>query len=114
MMQASKCACDSSSLAHSSEGGDETSAFCAHRAGDSPTVAETVQEGDLDKGNQWPGGQWPAGEGLAEGHVDGVQVDSDARTLHVSNRTGAACGSGLQVLASDANESLVVDTNDPG
>jgi len=66
--------CDYSSPACSSGGGDGASAFTTFDA-NSPTIVETVQEGNSDDGDGWP-----EGEGLAGGSADDMQVDLIPRT----------------------------------
>jgi len=97
-----------SSPARSSSGDGGASAFSTFNA-NSPTIVETVQEGNLDDGDGWP-----EGEGLAGGSANEVQVDLIPGTSGAPNEAGPAYDSGLQTLADNATENLVIDTNDPG
>jgi len=96
---------NSSSPARSNDGGDETSAFSAFGANDSPTIVETAQEGNLDNGD----------EGLAGNLADDdAQVNLIPRLSGKCGEIGTACNSGLQTLVVNTAENLVIDTNDPG
>jgi len=97
-----------SSPAGSSGGGDGASAFTTFDA-NSRTIVETVQEGNSDDGDGWP-----EGEGLAGGSANDVRVDLIPRTLGAPDETEAAYDSGLQTLAINTTENLVIDTNNPG
>jgi len=97
-----------SSPARSSGGDDGASAFSTFNA-TSPTIVETVQEGNSDDGDGWP-----EGEGLAGGSANEVQVDLIPRTSGAPDETGTAYDSGLRTLADNTTENLVIDTNDPG
>jgi len=91
---------DYSSPTHSSDGGDEASAFSTSDA-NNPTIVETVLEGNSDDGDRWR-----EGEGLAGDLADDAQVNLIPRPSVASGETGTAYDSGLRTLA--------VDTNDPG
>jgi len=72
---------------------------------------ETAQEGNSDDGDGWS-----EGEGLA-GNLNGddnVQVNLIPRSLDACDETGMACDSGLQSLAVNTAENLVIDANNPG
>jgi len=97
-----------SSPAHSSGGDDGASAFSTFNA-NSPTIVETVQEGNSDDSDGWP-----EQEGVAGGSANKVQVDLIPRTSGAPNEAGIAYDSGLQTLAVNTTENLVIDTNDPG
>jgi len=94
---------------HSSDGGDGASAFSAFDANNNPTIVETVLVGNLDDGDRWS-----EGEGLAGDLADDAQVNLNPRPLGASEETGTVYDSGLQTLAIDTTENLVIDTNDPG
>jgi len=96
---------DYSSPARSSGGGDGASAFATFNA-NSPTIVETVQEGNSDDGDGWP-----EGEGLARGSANDVQVDLLPRTSGAPDETETAYDSGLQTLTVNTTENLVIDTN---
>jgi len=100
---------NSSSPACSSDGGDGASAFSTFDANNNPTIVETVLEGNSDDGDGWP-----EGEGLAGDLADNAQVNFIPRPSGASDGTGTAYDSGLQTLANNATENLVIDTNDPG
>jgi len=70
---------------------------------------ETVLEGNSDEGDRWP-----EGEGLAGDLADDAQVNLIPRPSGASDETGMAYDSGLQTLATNTTENLVIDTNDPG
>ena len=109
--------CDSSSPARSNDGRDEASAFSAFDANDPPTIVETVQEGNSDDGDGWPEGEWPEGEGLAGNLAtaddNDAQVNLIPRSSGACDKIGTACDSGLQSLAINTAENLVIDANDP-
>jgi len=99
-----------SSPARSSDGNDGASAFSTFNA-DSPTIVETVQEGSSDDGDGWPEQQ----AGLAGDTANKVQVDLIPRASCAPNKAGIAYDSGLQTLAENTTENLVIDMNDdPG
>jgi len=100
---------DYSSPTHSSDGGDGASAFSTFDANNSPTIVETVLEGNSDDGDRWP-----EGAGLAGDLADDAQVDLIPRPSGASDETGTAYDSGLQTLAVNTTENLVIDTNNPG
>jgi len=97
-----------SSPAHLNSGDDGASAFSTFNA-NSPTIVETVQEENSDDGDGWP-----EGEGLAGSSANEVQVDLIPGTSGAPNEAGTAYDSGLQTLAGNATENLVIDTDDPG
>jgi len=90
----------------SSDNGNGASAFANWEANNSPTIMETVPEGDSDNDDQWPEGQWPEGDGLAEDLADNAQVDLSTRQLSAPTEAGEKYDSGLQ--------ELVIDANNPG
>jgi len=96
------------SPAHSNSGDDGASAFSTFNT-NSPTIVETVQEGNSDDSDGWP-----EGEGLARSSANEVQVNLIPGTSGVPNEAGTAYDSGIQTLAGNATETLVIDTNDPG
>jgi len=100
---------DYSSPTHSSDGGDGASAFSTFDANNNPTIVETALEGNSDDGDRWP-----EGEGLAGDLADDAQVNLNTRPSGMSDKTGTAYDSGLQTLAIDTTENLVIDTNDTG
>jgi len=89
-----------------SDNGNGASAFANWEANNSPTIVETVPEGNSDNDDQWPEGQWPEGDGLAEDLADDAQVDLSTRQSSAPTEAGEKYDSGLQ--------ELVIDTNDPG
>jgi len=100
---------DYSSPTHSSDGGDGASEFSTFDANNNPTIVETVLEGNSDDGDRWP-----EGEGLAGDLTDDAQVNLNPRPSGASGETVTAYDSGLQTLAIDTTENLVIDMNDPG
>jgi len=100
---------DYSSPTHSSDGRDGTSVFSTFGANNNPTIVETVLEGNSDDGDRWL-----EEEGRAGDLADDAQVNLNPRPLGASGETGTAYDSGIQTLAIDTTENLVVDTNDPG
>ena len=102
---------DSSSSARLNDSGDAASAFSAFDANNSPTIVETAHEGNSDDGDGWP-----KGEGLA-GNLDGdddAQVNLIPRSSGACDKIGTAHDSGLQSVAVNAAENLVIDRNNPG
>jgi len=90
----------------SSDSGNGASAFSNWEANNSPTIVETVPEGDSDNDDQWLKGQWPEGDSHAEDLADDAQVDLSTRQSSAPTETGEKYDSGLQ--------ELVIVTNDPG
>jgi len=96
-----------SSPARSGDDDCGASAFSTFNT-NSPTVVETVQEGNLDDGDGWPEQQ----EGLVGDSANKAQVNLIPRASGwfppksgASNEAGPACDSGLQTLAENASDS---------
>jgi len=102
--------CDSTSPASSNDSGDAASAFSAFGANNSPTIVETVQEGNSDDGDGWPDGDGLAGNAAD----DAAQVNLVPRTSEACDACNSGIALGVNTESSHAAANLVIDTEDPG